>query len=335
MITKGPALPSPHVLVLTGEDDPHADRVGALLAERGARVTVFDPGGFPVSWRVEVGYAADGRMTRLLRGGAEEIALDTVTALWWRRPSPPAPHPELTDPAVAAHAARECQSLLSDLWEHLPCPQLPARESVWRRSGQKASQLALAAELGFAVPDTLITTDPESFFEFHERHDGRVITKTFHIPFIEGVGDGLTVTRLSEPVSPRDLAYADGLRFCPMIVQERVDKRLELRVTVVGRRIFAAEIHSQVSNRSAVDWRRYDTRVTPHRPHRLPDDVAARCLTLMERLGLTYGAIDLILTPEGRHVFLEVNPNAQWLWVEHLTGLPISEAICEHLLRGA
>ncbi|GAA2913314.1 hypothetical protein GCM10010517_79900 [Streptosporangium fragile] len=312
----------------------HAERVGGHLAGRGARVTVFDPQDFPVSARLDLVYLANEPVRRVLRCADGTVDLDAVTALWWRRPMPPAPYPELTDPAVAAYTAKECESLVTDLWENLPCRQLPARESVFRRAGRKASQLALAAELGFSIPETAITTDPESFLDFRDRHDGRIVTKPLYIPWIDDVGGHLHVNRLCEPVSTRDVAYADGLRFCPVIVQERIPKRLELRVTIVGDRVFTAEIHSQTANRSSLDWRRYDTRVTPYRVHRLPDEIAERCLALTRRLGLAYGAIDLILTPDGRHVFLEINPNAQWLWIEDLTGLPISAAICDFLLEG-
>ncbi|OPG09439.1 MvdC/MvdD family ATP grasp protein [Microbispora sp. GKU 823] len=327
-------MSSPHVLVLTGEDDPHADRVRALLAGRGARVTVFNPEDFPVSVRADLAYEAGGLVRRHLLGAGETIDLDALTALWWRRPRRPAPHPEITDPVVAAYTAEECHSLTTGLWESLACRQLPGRESVFRRAGHKPAQLAVAAELGFLVPETVITTEPETFLDFYERHDGRVITKPLHIPWVSGVAGHLTLNRLCEPVSSRDVAYADGLRFCPVIVQERIPKRVELRITIVGRRIFAAEIHSQVANRSALDWRRYDTQVTPYREHRLPDEVAARCLALMDRLDLAYGAIDVILTPDGRHVFLEINPNAQWLWIENMTGQPISQAICDYLYEG-
>ena len=56
-------------------------------------------------------------------------------------------------------------------------------------------------------------------------------------------------------------------------------------------------------------------------------------MVLVRRLGLAYGAIDLVLTPDGRYVFLEINPNGQYLWIEQLTGLPISEAIAEWLMH--
>jgi glutathione synthase/RimK-type ligase-like ATP-grasp enzyme len=66
--------------------------------------------------------------------------------------------------------------------------------------------------------------------------------------------------------------------------------------------------------------------------HELPAEVARRCVALTRALGLAYGAIDLVLTPEGRYVFLEINPAGQYLWIEEETGLPISEAICDWLV---
>jgi glutathione synthase/RimK-type ligase-like ATP-grasp enzyme len=130
------------------------------------------------------------------------------------------------------------------------------------------------------------------------------------------------------------VAYAEAIRFGPVIVQEYVAKRVELRVTVVGRAVFAAEIHSQESNHARFDWRRYDLGSTRHEVHRLPAVVADRCVEIVGRLGLRYGAIDLILTPDGRYVFLEVNPTGQWLWIEKATGLPIGDALCDLLLHG-
>ena len=58
-------------------------------------------------------------------------------------------------------------------------------------------------------------------------------------------------------------------------------------------------------------------------------------MALVERLGLCYGALDLVLTPDGRYVFLEINPSGQYLWIEVATGLPITAALCEMLIQGA
>ena len=143
------------------------------------------------------------------------------------------------------------------------------------------------------------------------------------------------INRYTLVVSTRDVGYAGALRRGPVIFQAYVPKRLELRVTVVGSAVFAAEIHSQHTRRTRHDWRRYDHYQTPLGRHALPDDVAGRCRRLVAELGLCYGAIDLILTPDGRYVFLEINPNGQYLWIEEATGLPISDALCDLLMAGA
>jgi glutathione synthase/RimK-type ligase-like ATP-grasp enzyme len=117
-----------------------------------------------------------------------------------------------------------------------------------------------------------------------------------------------------------------------VIFQAYVPKRFELRVTVIGNQVFAAEIHSQLTNHTRYDWRRYDLSRTPHLRHELPPEIQDKCVRLVEQLELSYGAIDMVLTPEGRYVFLEINPNGQYLWIEEQTGLPISAALCDLLM---
>ena len=138
--------------------------------------------------------------------------------------------------------------------------------------------------------------------------------------------------RYTEIVSRRDVGYTDSVRYVPVLFQAYVPKRVELRVTVVGQQVFAAEIHSQASHRTRHDWRRYDFFKTIYLPHELPREVERRCLQLVERLGLCYGAIDMILTPDNHYVFLEINPNGQYLWIENETGLAISDALCDLLI---
>ncbi|HEY5865570.1 MAG TPA: hypothetical protein VI542_08485, partial [Candidatus Tectomicrobia bacterium] len=144
-----------------------------------------------------------------------------------------------------------------------------------------------------------------------------------------------TFVRYTELVTKRDIGYAHAIRYCPMIFQAYVPKQIELRITVVGRQAFAVAIHSQATNHTRFDWRRYDQDHTPHSPHELPSDIEQRCIELVRRLGLCYGAIDMVLTPSGQYVFLEINPNGQYLWLEQATGLPISEAICDLLMAGS
>ena len=105
-----------------------------------------------------------------------------------------------------------------------------------------------------------------------------------------------------------ELAALDGLELGAMIFQERVEKACELRVTAVGRRLFTAAVDSQTNPGSAIDWRREQEAIGhTWKPHALPRVVEKRLIALLEHFGLGYGAFDLILTPAGRHVFLELN----------------------------
>jgi glutathione synthase/RimK-type ligase-like ATP-grasp enzyme len=105
-------------------------------------------------------------------------------------------------------------------------------------------------------------------------------------------------------------------------------------VTIVGQRIFAASIDSQSDPNATIDWRKTENPLLPHAPIELPKPLQQSLLELMMRLSLSYGAIDLVLTPDGRYVFLEVNPNGQWLWIDEMLSLGISQSIAEWLSEG-
>jgi hypothetical protein len=317
------------ILILTESFDPHADAVFARLRNRGADVARFNPADFPSRAAVSIACDADGLRTATLETDSARIDLTGLTAAWWRRPQPPALIDAELDAATGGYVSEECRAVLNDLWHVLPCRFVPAVPAVLRRAELKAAQLATAARLGFELPPTLFTTNPRDFLAFYREHAGNVISKLPSGALYRQQSD---VARYTQVVSTREVAYARSLRRCPVIFQAYVPKQLEVRVTVVGSAIFAAEIHSQHTHRTRHDWRRYDHLETPYLPHDLPAEVAKRCLRLVDELDLCYGAIDLVLTPDGRYVFLEINPNGQYLWIEHATGMPITGAICDLLL---
>jgi len=321
------------ILILTEEADPHADRVIEALRQRGTalRVVRFNPARFPSTAELSFSCSASGQVRRSLCVEGETVDLDRVTAVWYRRPQLPVPPAEITDERMRKCVADECQSVLNDLWHTLDCRWVPALPSVIRRAELKVAQLQLAGALGFELPHTLLTNSPAAFLEFYRQRNADVISKlAAGRSFMNGFGEQFTL--YTEGVSRRDVGYAESVRYAPVLFQSYVPKRVELRVTVVGQQVFAAEIHSQETHHTRHDWRRYDWFNTPYLPHKLPQEVGRRCVQLVERLGLCFGAIDLILTPDNRYVFLEINPNGQYLWIEEATGLAISDALCDLLI---
>ncbi len=320
------------ILLFTVEGDAHLPPIARRLSARGAAFRVVDPGRFPALGELRVAYGDAGleRCELLLPG--DLIDLRTVTAVWNRRPVPPTADARMReDHRKVAEAASE--AALGGAWSLMDCLWLPGPPQALERTELKITQLAIAAKLGIAIPRTVVANSPDEALEMYERTGGRMIAK----PLIRGAMPGrnhedrLAYTRV---LRRRDLKDLHTMRWSPLILQEYVPKRVELRVTVVGDEIFPAEIESQASSRSRDDWRRYDLAKTPYRRHTLPADVAERLLAVVRAFGLCYGAIDLVLTPDGRYVFLELNGNGQWLWIEDLTQMPIADAITSLLVRG-
>lgn len=122
----------------------------------------------------------------------------------------------------------------------------------------------------------------------------------------------------------------------PAILQPQLEKDFDLRITVVGKQVFPVAILSQQHAETSIDWRTWDISEgidLRHEPFDLPTEISEQCLALNRRLGLNFSCIDMVLTKGGEFVFLEVNPNGQWAWIESLVGLPIRDAIIDHLIR--
>jgi glutathione synthase/RimK-type ligase-like ATP-grasp enzyme len=238
--------------------------------------------------------------------------------------------PSIADAAVRSFVAREIGDVLLEVFDVLPGVWLPGHPDVVRKAQRKWSQLRTAADLGFTIPATLVSNDPERFLAFYRQHDGRVASKLagatgFHAHL------GTELNRYTEVIPSRDLVEYRSFALCPVACQRYISKQYELRITVVGDLVFCARIDSQRSNQSRHDWRQYDMASATLSLWQLPGDIAERCVALVKRLGLTYGAIDMIVTPDDEHVFLELNPSGQFWWLEQQLGLPISDAICDRL----
>ncbi len=312
------------LLILTAPNDVHADAAEHELRRRGASWLRFDPADVPAQAQLSV-EIRDGRLTRTLVHRDGPTDLGAVTAIWFRRPNRPIAPAHL--PAdIAKFSAEESGQFVGDVWETLDVPALPAPRPVVLRAQQKVRQLQLAVEVGFEVPDTVVGNDPGPVLDLFSHSGGRMVVKQCGLGYLGGGR-----LRYTEPVTHRDIVHADGIRHVPFIAQQRIEKQLELRVTVVGDRVFTAAIESQRSNHARHDWRRADDSHTRMMPWTLPDDIAAKCVELTRRLGLRYGAFDLVVTPDDRHVFIEINPSGQYLWVEEQTGLPITAAVVDFL----
>lgn len=302
------------------------------LRDRGADVVRFNTEDLPSQAGLTLRLSSTGADGYLEVAG-RTVELPEISSVWYRRPAEPIPPKEITDLTDKRFAVEESEEALFGLWRVLDCTWVSHPDAL-NAASYKPAQLRVGAALGFDVPRTIITNDPGEALRFVREADGDVVLKPLRFGLVSETG-GQQEIIFTNILRKEDVAAGLGqVKLCPCLLQEYVHKDVELRVTVVGSEVFASEILSQEAPQGLHDWRRADVRDLPHRAHDLPAEVADRCVALVDLLGLNFGAIDLILTPTGRYVFLEINPNGQWLWVEHLAGLPITDALVRLLMRG-
>jgi len=278
---------------------------------------------------------SSGTDTFSITDDSSRIESSDISSIWYRRPGKKQQGMGDLELADKQYAEQEVSRFLRALWNsQYPHNVLWVNHPYlsWKIECNKQLQIKEACKAGLDVPNSIVTNDHERARDFLSKH-GACILKTFGT--FSKDEEGWPMGVYTTPITLQDLeANLDELKLCPVILQSYIPKRLELRVTVVGDNVFACAIHSQDSDRTKHDWRKYDFVNVKHEVFELPQYVKDRLLTCMRSWGLKFGAIDMVITPDDRYVFLEVNPAGQWGWIEDLTQLPIAEAIATLLKNG-
>jgi glutathione synthase/RimK-type ligase-like ATP-grasp enzyme len=318
------------ILILTHKIDLCADLAIPRLQERGQRALRVNLEDYPLD--IALTYHPGGKSTPQLIVYGKAFDLSAIDAVWYRVPFEYSARRWAEDHQLTRFIESSCNHMWYPLELFLHCFWFDRPLSVLKAS-YKLHQLETAVRVGLHIPQTCATNDPDAVRSFYESVGGNMAVKTMCGGGIH-IEDKVFVV-YTNAVSAADMDHIGSVRDCPCQFQEYVAKEFELRVIVVGDRTFAIEIHSQQSEKTKHDWRHYDLQNVAHRAHKLPADIEARCIALTRSLELNYGAIDMIVTPNGEYVFLEINPTGQYQWLEAMTGLPITDSIVETLICGA
>ena len=313
------------ILILTHlDEDVHAQRMVAELDQLGHRWQVFDPGDFPA--RVSMMASLNGDKASSLTINGTRIWLEEISSVWYRRPS------SITAPETLPALERTFieREATAGLWGWLR-----GIDALWvnpidaiRAAGHKPHQLQLAKHLGLAIPRTLITNEPEALEAFYHECQGKVIYKLMGYPWYQD-GAELPLSAFTSRV-PRDmLKEAHRVAATAHLFQEFVEKRCDLRAIVIGDEVFTTEIYG-LTEETVVDFR-VDYSQLRYAPHQLPDMLREALLAMNRAYQLVYSAIDLVLTPDGRYVFLELNAVGQFGWLEGRTGVPLYRTLAQLL----
>ncbi len=304
------------ILIVSSEQDEHTQAVLRCLKQMHKPTTVLDLAHFPQQAQLAINFGArDGGQKSVLSNYESDLSFSECRAVWWRRPRPFLLHPEVTDKTSRAFAYTECMAAISGLWLALDgfWVNHPMREEEALR---KAYQLKIAQQVGFAIPPTLITNNPNRARAFVHRHGfDQTVSKSFSAGDQSWHETSLAQAQTTVPL--------DAVCYAPVIFQERIQTQVDLRIVVIDGTMFPIAIGARENEH------KIEHRMTVGRLHGasfdLPGIVVERISMLMQRLGLVYGVVDLRLTPDGQYVFQEVNPSGSWLWLEECTKLPMTQ----------
>lgn len=342
--------------------------IASALRERNAEPIIFDSAAFPTSAPLSLLYARAGFLGSWPRPpGSHEPRESTASSSEPRQAIASSPEPResaASESAASSTEPRESTDGITAVWQSLAIgtalPEMAPgmRETCvaaselalvglldslqvfqldpyWAkaRADNKPHQLRVAQRVGLEIPATIITNDPDAVRAFARSH-GPLIMKMLVQPSSTGPSSDETEVVFTTAMSPADLDALDGLDLCPMIFQEQVPNQLDVRATIVGRRIFAAAIDATARLGDDLDWRRsgYALDHAPTwAPYQLPADVEASLFALVDHFQLNYGAADFIIRADGRPIFLELNASGSFGFLGPALARTIASAIADVL----
>ncbi|MEW2301257.1 ATP-grasp ribosomal peptide maturase [Streptomyces sp. NPDC006655] len=310
------------VLILTSDEDVTADMVVLRLHEASVPVVRLDPADLTSGVALSGEYVQGVSRGHLSVNG-RLVSVDGLRSIWVRRPGVAASRAAQPSAWLSEESAQALYGMLRGTgarWMNHPDAARQARHKPW--------QLRLAQRSGLAVPATLITTFPQAAREFAARFPDLVVKP------VSGAHPQEPPRAVPTSRVAPDTDFS-AVAFGPTLLQRRVAKRADIRLTVVGERLLAARkpVHPD-AHPDDVDVR-FAPSVSPWQEAEVPLRVAEAVHTYMKDAGLAYGAFDFAEDADGIWWFLECNQSGQFGFVEMDTGQPIAESIAGWLADGA
>jgi len=320
------------ILLLTNRTDIHPNLVIEKISALGGKLFRLNTDDLLKANRVSC-FPDEGkwRIKNIYTG--RTISSEEVGAVWERRPSQP-----LTPRMISRN---EYDDLIEkEAAEFVRWFRYSLQDVAWighpiydRWAGSKMRQLQLAHQLGARTPRTYLGNTLRDFLEWKQKGKSFAI-KPLDADCLE-LGDE-EYCFFSRRIESSEIAAIpkDVFEMTINYVQEYVEKLRELRVTVVGDHTFTCVIDSQSmdEDKGRIDWRQGYDHDMKHYAIDTPVWVQKFCVEFLRLSNLVFGCFDFIETAEHEYIFLECNPNGQWMWIEEKTGLKISDSIAQFLV---
>ncbi|MDC8101284.1 MvdD family ATP-grasp ribosomal peptide maturase [Chryseobacterium rhizosphaerae] len=324
------------ILIITHTADNFSiEKVTEYIGKNGCEVIRFDVDLYPLQNKLSTVFQ-DGEWVSILETQEMKYRLDDIAAIWYRRAYNIGKglREELEAKFYGA-AMGEIRNTIFGFIESVDVYSL-GKPSVYRRLDSKEEQLKVADKIGLKIPETCLTNNPEEARKFILKHQNVVAKMQTGFAIYE---DGVENVVFTNVVSEDRLEELDSLLYCPMQFQKMIEKKKELRVTIVGRDVYAFEVDSQQFEDSKVDWRKDGVNLIDKWVRtELPGDVEEKLLELLDVYNVDYGAIDIIVSPEDEYFFIEINAAGEFFWLDNLTeenliSKSIADVLCDKAPR--
>jgi glutathione synthase/RimK-type ligase-like ATP-grasp enzyme len=302
-------------LIATEPDDTDALFVKIALEKIGHQVRLFFTADHPTKQKNSVFIEKDDYQWKS-SDKYNSVLDNSYNVVWWRRVRKPYIPKELSHPNDYKFVLRENGLFFESLTYNM-APQawwVNLKEAA-DRSKSKLLQLKVANHCGLSIPTTLCSNDPKDIRNFLLKFEKEgVIYKPLCSNFwFEESQIKITYTT---KISFLDLPRNQALQLVPGIFQKEIKKKYELRIVCFGEYLVAVKLNSQNHSQGKIDWRAIPENEMPIEPYTLPSELTKKIKRFMHRMGLVFGSLDFVVTPDDQYVFLEVNEQGQFLWIE-------------------
>jgi len=317
------------ILIITEKDDIHASELIDFFNSRGMNQKLIRLSIEDFQTNVKAFFDGYGFQIKILDSG-RVFSSEEIMSVWFRKPIDTKAN-LIDDYDGQIFAGKEFKTFINGFYYSLP-------KSVLWVNGRKESliacnklyQLRIAKDVGFNVPPLIITNDSEELLKFMKDNENLCNKCISTSEYRFNNGKYLYCTNIFS--KNEIMEYIDDIDVSPTMFQKYIDKELDIRVTVIGDKIFACEIHSQDNSDSKIDFRLVDPLKIAHKVHQMPDEIVRDIKKFMDIMELNFAAMDFVLDTNGKYWFLESNCNGQWLWIEYQTGMKMIEAMADLLL---
>ncbi|WP_338826204.1 hypothetical protein MTBGP_06940 [Moorella thermoacetica] len=311
------------ILILTNTDDLTVDYVILRLKELSIPYFRFNVDQFPTFYKIHRSFSNTKKGS--IESPYKIVRLEDISVIWYRRLLLP-PKVEFFGQENAPYIQHESRHFLEGTFLSLSVPWINPMGNVYIAE-RKLLQLQIAQECGLVIPKTCITNSPDKLRQFAKNID--VVCK----PIYSGlqITPSANYSSYTREITPGELLEQDAeICLCPTLLQERIHKSKDIRITFFGEKAFVVSITGECEQ--PIDWRRPGIALK-YKLTNVPEKIITSCKEMMRRLGLLYAAFDFVTGPSGEYFFLEVNPTGEWAWLDYTLGLNLRDELIQLLLK--